>query len=67
MIEILSQNGKPTYGNVKYILDSPEDLKNLETKSTQGSLAFIISTGEYYVLNGSKKWQKIIYRGGIFE
>lgn len=60
MIQLFSENGEIIYGNKKYILDSPEDLDTFECNSVQGSIAFIISTGEYYVLNGAKQWIKII-------
>ena len=66
MIKLVSQNDMPIYGNNKYILDSLDDLVNLDTLCAQGSLAFIISTGEYYMLNGEKMWKKIQYQKGVF-
>ena len=66
MITIVSQNDNITYGKNKYILDSPDDIAMLETNALAGSIAFIISTGEYYMLNSAKEWLKIQYRGGEF-
>lgn len=65
MIQLFSENGEIIYGNKKYILDSPEDLDTFECNSVQGSIAFIISTGEYYVLNGAKQWIKIDKKEGF--
>lgn len=65
MFQLFSQNGEVIYDNKEYILDSPEDLDTFECNSVQGSIAFIISTGEYYMLNGAKQWIKINKKEGF--
>lgn len=65
LIQLFSQNNEKIYNNKKYILDSPEDLNTFECNSVQGSIAFIISTGEYYMLNGAKQWIKINIKEGF--
>ena len=62
MINIISQNGDIGYNVTELILDAPEDLKTLNDKIwnvAPGSSAFIISTSEVYMLNGSREWVKI--------
>jgi len=51
MINIIEQNGNPSYGLYSYILDTLEDLENLSTKGAPGSAALVASTGEVYILN----------------
>lgn len=62
MITIVSQNDNISYGIAKYILDSPDDIAMLKSSALAGSIAFIISTGDYYMLTSSKEWLKIQYR-----
>lgn len=62
MINITSQNGDIGYNVTELVLDTPEDLKTLNDKTwnvAPGSSAFIISTSDVYMLNGSRKWVKI--------
>ena len=62
MINIISQNGDIGYNITELVLDTPEDLKILNDKIwnvAPGSSAFIISTSEVYMLNGSREWVKI--------
>ena len=62
MINIISQNGDIGYNITELVLDTPEDLKTLKDKTwnmAPGSSAFIISTSDVYMLNGSREWVKI--------
>lgn len=59
MINIIEQNGNPSYGLYSYILDTLEDLENLSTKGAPGSAALVASTGEVYILNNQKEWVKL--------
>jgi hypothetical protein len=62
MVNITSQNGDVGYNVTEVVLDTPNDLEILKTKQwnlAPGSSAFIISTSEVYMLNGSREWVKI--------
>lgn len=62
MIDIISRGDIISYGHNRYIIDSPEDIVKLPVDDRQGSSAFIISTGERYILNSNKEWKKVKYR-----
>lgn len=59
MINKLSMNGKPVYGINEYICDTADDITNLPIDCASGSTAYIIDTGDVYILNGSKEWVKM--------
>ena len=60
MVNIISQNGDVGYSVTEVVLDTPNDLEILKTQQlAPGSSAFIISTSEVYMLNGSREWVKI--------
>ena len=58
MIALLSENGKPAYGICEYVCDSADDVESLP-KAPMGSTAFVIATGDVYMINSSKEWVKI--------
>lgn len=60
-INITSNSGKQHQALTHLICDTPDDLPNLPVDNTvwPGSTAYIISTYETYMLNGSREWVKI--------
>ena len=60
MVSIYANNNKIAYGIQHFILDTPDDLLELnEKKRFVGSTAFIVSTSQYYMLNSEKKWIEV--------
>lgn len=59
MIGIMKNSGHVTYGLKEYVVDSEDDVKLLPLDGVMGSSAFVIETGEVYMLNGKKEWVKI--------
>ena len=58
MFNILTQNGKSTYGLYEFACDTGEDLKKLPVKNAVvGSRALVIETGQVFVLNRNKQWK----------
>lgn len=59
MINLYKQDGDTLYGIKEFIVDNKEDIANLPTnipKIRVGSTAFVISSGDIYMLNSSGKW-----------
>lgn len=59
MIGIMKNGGHTTYGLKEYVVDSTEDINSLPLDGVMGSTAFVIETGDVYMLNGKKEWVKI--------
>jgi hypothetical protein len=59
MIGIMKNGGHTAYGLKEYVVDSPSDIDLLPLDGVMGSSAFVIETGEVYMLNGKKEWVKI--------
>lgn len=60
MINIRANGNKVAYGIKHFILDTATDMGDLDRANlVPGSTAFIISSSEYYMLNGSRNWIKI--------
>ena len=59
MINPLSVNGKPVANIREYICDSADDVEKLPTGAAPGSTAYVIETGDIYILSGLKKWVKM--------
>ena len=62
MINTYSQNGEVEYGITEYTLDSRDDLEGLQKYAqyaAPGSSAFIIATGDTYMLNSLREWVQI--------
>lgn len=55
MYTLLAQNGKQSYSITEFYCDTPEDITSLPP-CNMGSKAFIISTGEVYMINSQKEW-----------
>lgn len=57
---ILRQGGRTDYNYKEWYLDTEEDLQEIseeELKSAcTGSVAYVIATGNVYMLNSEKKW-----------
>lgn len=52
MYTINSNSGKISHGTKKYIVDTASDILELPTNdAAPGSLAFVIDTSTYYMLN----------------
>lgn len=71
--QILSQAGKVSHGIKEYMVDTYEDLLNLEEERlVPGCTAIVINASEIYMLNTKREWKKIasginpdlIYDGG---
>ena len=59
MIILSSENGKISYGRKEQTVDDISDIINLPKDDPMGSYAFVISSSEVYMLNGSREWVKI--------
>ena len=60
MINIHSNGNRSSYGIKHFVLDTIEDIKELDkNKLTPGSTIFIIASSKYYILNGKKQWIEI--------
>lgn len=59
MVNILSANGKVTYGVYEFICDKEEDIESLPNGVAVGSTAFVITTTNVYMINSEKEWVKI--------
>lgn len=58
MHTLISHDGNPAYGLKEYVVDVPEDIKNLP-KALMGSTALVISTGEVYMIDSQGEWHKL--------
>ena len=69
MVNLYRQDGETLYGIKEYIVDTPADISDVRIEKTlrPGSLIFVISTSEKYMLNGEKKWVKISFSSGGTE
>lgn len=57
---LYSQNGKPSYGVKKYIIDDASGIEELPTDGSVsvGSSCLVIATGDIYIMNSEHKWIK---------
>lgn len=55
MYRIVQTNANTTYGITQFVSDTVEDLNDLP-KCQMGSICFVISTNEKYMLDGAEKW-----------
>jgi len=51
------KNG-PTQGLKTFICDKEEDVENLPTNIKMGCIAYIIETGDIYIINSEGEWSK---------
>ena len=64
MINIAANGNKKAYGIKHYNLDTVDELKDLDPqRHIMGTTAFVISTSQYFMVNGSKEWKEINPRG----
>ena len=59
MISIYKQNDKFSTYVTEFICDTIADIANLPTEKNKvypGSAALVVSTGDIYILNASRKW-----------
>ncbi len=60
MVNIMSKSGHTTYGLTEYVLDEEKEVNNLSVLDAPGSTAYIIATGNSYILSGgSRAWKKM--------
>lgn len=57
MAFIVKQGGRTDYNYKEYFLDNTDELENIDVKACcPGSIAYIISNGDLYILNSEKIW-----------
>ena len=56
MITIRSQAGKKTYNRVDYLADTESEIQNLPKGKTPGSEAYVIESGNTYILTHGGSW-----------
>ena len=60
MVNIMSKSGHTTYGLTEYVLDEEKEVNNLSILDAPGSTAYVIATGNSYILSGgSRTWKKM--------
>ncbi len=60
MVNIMSKSGHTTYGLTEYVLDEEKEVSNLSIMDAPGSTAYVIATGNSYILSGgSRTWKKM--------
>jgi hypothetical protein len=59
MIGITKAGGRTTYGLKEYVVDNQAEIDLLPKDDAMGSTAFVIETGDVYMLNGHGEWVKI--------
>ena len=61
MYKRVAQHGQIQYGVSRFTLDTPDDLTELKKLSAmQGSTAYVISTGDTYIVNSLGEWFKTV-------
>ena len=54
---LVKQGSRTDYNYKEYVLDTKDDLANINTgECCPGSVAYIISSKELYMLNSKKEW-----------
>ena len=64
MFSILSNRGKVAYGQKQFVVDFVSEVSSLPTKCTPGSIAFVIETSQYYMLNNQRQWIEVNLASG---
>lgn len=52
-IKLVATNGNITYEQNDYVVDTVAEISKLPTRCGMGSTAFVITTNQRYMLNGS--------------
>lgn len=59
MYKKVAQHGQIQYGVSRFTLDTPDDLTELKKLDAMlGSTAYVISTGDTYIVNSKGEWSK---------
>lgn len=56
MYSIMTTSGDIQYNVIEYIADTEADVATVPTKCAVGSVIFVISTQNLYMLNSNKEW-----------
>lgn len=57
MIQLIKQASRIDYFYKEFYVDTDEEVQAIETKDlVMGSLVYVISNGNVYMLNGKKEW-----------
>lgn len=59
MVGIMKNGGRVTYDLNEYVVDAESDIELLPRNVAMGSTAFVIETGNVYMMNSKKEWVKI--------
>ena len=57
--KMISTNGQTQYGVDEFMIDSPNDLKNLPSRSQMGSVALCLEDGAVYVKDSKGEWKEV--------
>lgn len=58
MAYLIKQGGKADYNYKEFVCDTTEELANIAKQNVcPGSIAYIIETGDIYILNQKKEWE----------
>lgn len=57
--KMISTNGQVQYGVDEFMIDSPNDLKNLPSRSQMGSVALCLEDGAVYVKDSKGEWKEV--------
>ena len=58
-IKMISTNGQIQYGVDEFVIDSPDDLKKLPSRSQMGSAALCLENGTVYMKNSQGEWKEV--------
>ena len=59
-IKLLRQGSKTDYYYKEWYIDTTAELKDLPiADAAPGSVAFIVNTGQVYILNNKKVWKEV--------
>ena len=59
MVKMTATNGQIQYGVDEFVIDTPDDIKDLPRKSVMGSYALCLSNGSVYVKNSNGEWKEL--------
>ena len=57
MYRVVSQSGHTSYGLKHYVCDLDSDINNLPITDIAGSEAYVIESGETYILSNAHEWK----------
>ena len=60
MFQLTAQNGKVSYNQDEWVVDTIQDLESIpKERSSMGSTVFVIKTSQVFMLNSKKEWEEI--------